>query len=224
MESQEQYTSSNVYKQLAILQQKVHVGKDNYNSFGKYKYRKCEDILEAVKPLLAELNSTIVLTDSFKELVGIVYVEATARFICGSESVEVTAQAGVDINKKGMDIAQTFGASSSYARKYALSGLLLLDDRDDADATNKHDAKPQPQKSPSGIYNAGSNEYQELFGLMTKQIQSVQFVKLPEDAQIKIKKFHADCMTPDSQPAFEDLKKWCDWIGNQYVKLSGVKL
>ena len=125
-------------EELIYIQSELKAPKNQYNAFGKYKYRSCEDILEAVKPLLKEKGCYLVLSDEVKEVAGIPYVDATAIFIKGSESVTVKAQAGIDPNRKGMDIAQSFGSSSSYARKYALNGLFLIDDTKDADATNDH--------------------------------------------------------------------------------------
>ena len=135
-------------EELIYIQSELKAPKNQYNAFGKYKYRSCEDILEAVKPLLKEKGCYLVLSDEVKEVAGIPYVDATAIFIKGSESVTVKAQAGIDPNRKGMDIAQSFGSSSSYARKYALNGLFLIDDTKDADATNDHGkATPQLQQA-----------------------------------------------------------------------------
>jgi len=125
-------------KELVKIQQELKAPKSQYNSFGKYKYRSCEDILEAVKPLLGECSLT--LSDTVKEVAGIPYVEATAQLSCGDNVASVSAQAGISINRKGMDISQSFGASSSYARKYALAGLFLLDDTKDADTQDNRDS------------------------------------------------------------------------------------
>ncbi len=131
---------------LSKVQNEVKVLKSNFNSFGKYKYRSVEDIQVAVKPILLKYEATIVLSDEVIEICGIPMINSTARFICSYGELSVSAQAGVDVHKKGMDIAQTFGSSGSYARKYALSGLLLLDDVQDADATNKHEDKKEDKK------------------------------------------------------------------------------
>lgn len=125
-------------KELVKIQQELKAPKNQYNSFGKYKYRSCEDILEAVKPLLG--NCTLTLSDEVKEVGGIPYVEATATLSSDSTSCSVSAQAGISINRKGMDVAQSFGASSSYARKYALAGLFLLDDTKDPDTQDNRDS------------------------------------------------------------------------------------
>lgn len=123
---------------LTLIQFELKAPKNQYNSFGKYKYRNCEDIQEAVKPLLQKYGATLVIQDEVKECLAIPYIESTATFMYGGDAIEVKAQAGIDINRKGMDVAQCFGASSSYARKYCLTGLFLLDDTKDADATNTH--------------------------------------------------------------------------------------
>ncbi len=129
----------NIYEKLVDIQGRLKAPKNQRNNFGKYNYRSCEDILEAVKPLLVEHKLTLRITDQILDLVGgLTYVEATAIVSDGKEDISVCAQAGIDPNRKGMDIAQSFGSSSSYARKYALNGLFLIDDTKDADSTNTH--------------------------------------------------------------------------------------
>jgi hypothetical protein len=123
---------------LVDIQGRLKAPKNQRNSFGNYNYRSCEDILEAIKPLLTEHKLVVNLTDEVMELGGLLFVQATAVISDGDKSIAVKAQAGINPNKKGMDIAQSFGASSSYARKYALNGLFLIDDNKDADATNDH--------------------------------------------------------------------------------------
>ncbi len=132
----------NIYEKLVDIQGRLKAPKNQYNSFGKYKYRNCEDILESVKPLLVEHKVVLTISDKVIELDnGLSFVESTAQFKDIEGGIEVSAQAGIDPNKKGMDVAQCFGSSSSYARKYALNGLFLIDDTKDADSTNKHDTK-----------------------------------------------------------------------------------
>lgn len=123
---------------LVKVQSELKAPKNQRNNFGKYNYRSAEDILEAVKPLLKANGLTMTITDSVEELAGMVVITSTATISDGTDSVSSSAQAGVDPNRKGMDIAQSFGSSSSYARKYAMNGLLLIDDTKDADATNTH--------------------------------------------------------------------------------------
>ena len=129
---------------LIKIQSELKAPKNQTNSFGKYKYRSCEDILEAVKPLLAKYNCQLVISDAIKEAAGVIYCESRIAFTDGLDNITVTACAGIEPNRKGMDIAQSFGASSSYARKYALNGLFLIDDTKDADATNNHKEEVKP--------------------------------------------------------------------------------
>ena len=125
-------------EKLRQIQIELKAPKNQRNNFGKYNYRSCEDILEAVKPLLKKNKCTLTISDEIKEVCGVLFVEAIAIISDGENQVHVKAQAGIDPNRKGMDIAQSFGSSSSYARKYALNGLFLIDDTKDADATNTH--------------------------------------------------------------------------------------
>lgn len=127
----------NIYEKLVNIQGRLKAPKNQRNNFGKYNYRSCEDILEAVKPLLVEQKLTLTITDEVNDG-ALLYVNATASISDGKDNISVSAQAGIDPNRKGMDIAQSFGSSSSYARKYALNGLFLIDDTKDADATNDH--------------------------------------------------------------------------------------
>lgn len=119
---------------LSQIQATINVAKNQKNSFGNYNYRSCEDILQALQPYCEKMNVVILLTDEIKETLNYVYVEATAKIIDADtgQELSVKAQAGVQ-ERKGMDLSQTFGASSSYARKYALNGLFKLDDNKDAD-------------------------------------------------------------------------------------------
>ena len=123
---------------LVVTQQALKANKTQFNAFGKYYYRSCEDILEAVKPLLSANQMVLTLTDNVVEVGGRVYVEATATVTDAEtgEEVHTTAYAREEESKKGMDGSQVTGASSSYARKYALNGLFAIDDAKDSDATN----------------------------------------------------------------------------------------
>ena len=127
-------------KELLNIQSELKAPKSQYNSFGKYKYRNCEDVLEALKPLLKKYDCTLTISDNIIEVGGLIFVEAIATITNEKGTdISVSAQAGINPNKKGMDIAQSFGSSSSYARKYALNGLFLIDDTKDADTE-----APQP--------------------------------------------------------------------------------
>jgi hypothetical protein len=135
----------NIYEKLNKIQTELKAPKGQYNSFGKYKYRSCEDILESVKPLLEKYKATLQLTDTIELIGERYYIKAVARFIdietpllyddeITVENVIVnSAYAREDLDKKGMDGSQITGTASSYARKYALNGLFLIDDTKDAD-------------------------------------------------------------------------------------------
>lgn len=142
----------NIYEKLGTIQQQLNAPKDKYNGFGKYSYRSCEGILEALKPLLIETETTILLTDAVKEIGNRIYIEATATLIDVKEGATVTATAYAreEDTKKGMDSSQVTGAASSYARKYALNGLFAIDDNKDSDATNDGSQvqQNQPQRKP----------------------------------------------------------------------------
>jgi len=145
----------NIYEKLVTIQGRLKAPKNQRNNFGKYNYRSCEDILEAVKPLLVEKKLTLTISDEVVPTGVLTYVNATASISDGKETVSVSAQAGIDPNRKGMDIAQSFGSSSSYARKYALNGLFLIDDTKDADATNTHGKSAQTKTAvPKTVTNA----------------------------------------------------------------------
>jgi len=148
-------------KKLIEIQSELKAPKSQFNAFGKYKYRKCEDVLEAVKPLLKKHDCTLTITDEIKEVAGLVFVEAVATFKDGKDSIEVKAQAGIS-ERKGMDIAQSFGASSSYARKYALNGLFLIDDNQDAD-NSAPEEKSTPIKKEKPSLKPNTAEYRKVF-------------------------------------------------------------
>ena len=157
----------NVYKKLANVQAALKAPKGQYNSFGKYKYRSCEDIVESVKPLLKQNELLLTMTDEIRHIEGRFYVAATATIIDTTDgsSVMATAYAREEETKKGMDGSQVTGASSSYARKYALNGLFAIDDNKDSDATNTGDNEPkhevkqeQTQKTPRQQLIARLNE------------------------------------------------------------------
>ena len=128
----------NVYEKLIAIQSELKAPKSQYNSFGKYSYRNCEDILEALKPLLKEHKSTIYISDEIVTVLERFYVKATVTFIDAEtgEKIINTAYAREEEDKKGMDGSQVTGSSSSYARKYALNGMFAIDDTKDSDFTN----------------------------------------------------------------------------------------
>ena len=130
-------------QKLLTIQNELHAPKQQFNAFGKYNYRNQEDILEAVKPLLYASGLFLSLTDEVIAIEGEFFVKATAIITDGENTHAVTALAGYEPNKKGMDKSQSAGSSSSYARKYALNGLFLIDDTKDSDSTNTHGKAPK---------------------------------------------------------------------------------
>ena len=124
-----------INEKLSQIQTKFKSKKSRFNSFGKYYFRSAEDILEAIKPFIKELDVTVVINE---ELVDSSVIRTTATITDGKETINATAVVGVDLDQKGMQMPQRFGAASSYGKKYALGNLFLIDDTQDSDATNTH--------------------------------------------------------------------------------------
>jgi len=142
-----------IHKKLSAVQAELKAPKGQFNSFGKYKYRSCEDILEAVKPLLAKYELGMTISDYIVSHEGRVYVRAEVEvFDFDGNIISVQGQAREEDSKKGMDASQVTGATSSYARKYALNGMFLIDDTKDSDATNTHgnETTTTPGRVPVG--------------------------------------------------------------------------
>ena len=153
MENIEKITDSQVVltQRVCDIQHKLKAPKGQYNSFGKYNYRSCEDILEGVKPLLKEHNLALLIDDEIVQIGERYYVKATAKITDGREIVSATAYAREPDTKKGMDESQITGATSSYARKYALNALLCIDDTKDADTMDN--SKKPAQQTQETVYN-----------------------------------------------------------------------
>ena len=132
---------------LMRIQAKLKAPKGQRNTFGNYKYRSCEDILEAVKPLLTEEGCTLTLSDEIELIGDRYYIKATATLKSDKEEIQVSAYAREEQAKKGMDSAQVTGATSSYARKYALNGLFCIDDNKDPDTDEYTKQKKKAQES-----------------------------------------------------------------------------
>jgi len=142
-----------IHKKLSAIQAELKAPKGQFNSFGKYNYRSCEDILEAVKPLLAKHELGMTISDYIVSHEGRVYVRAeVVVFDFEGNVINVQAQAREEDSKKGMDASQVTGATSSYARKYALNGMFLIDDTKDSDSTNTHgkETAAAPSRVPVG--------------------------------------------------------------------------
>ena len=139
-------------QKLATIQTKLKAKKSSYNAFGKYYFRKAEDILEAIKPFLIAHGVTVHVDEELISTDPVPTIKSTATILDGENAIHATAVVGVDLNQKGMQTAQQFGAASTYGKKYALGNLFLIDDTEDADATNNHSKAQQvTQKKKSKI-------------------------------------------------------------------------
>ena len=150
-------------QKLAIVQTELKAKKSSYNSFGKYYFRKSEDILEAIKPFLVKHGVTVTINEEIiiNDFTQVPMIKSTATFSDGENAIHATAIVGVDLNQKGMQTAQQFGAASTYGKKYALGNLLLIDDTEDADsgvkpsgAVDKIKAAAKPAITPAQLAKA----------------------------------------------------------------------
>jgi len=142
----------NINEKLATIQTKFKSKKSRFNSFGKYNFRSAEDILEATKPFLLELGVSVTINEELNTTFeAMPIMESTATVSDGEETISAKAVVGVDLNQKGMNVPQQFGSASSYAKKYALGNLFLIDDTADSDATNDHGKKKFAPKTKTSI-------------------------------------------------------------------------
>jgi len=179
---------------LIKIQNELNVPKAQFNSFGNYNYRSCEDILEAVKPLLKREGLLMTIQDNIEEIGGRNYVKSTIELDDGTKKYMFSAYAREEESKKGMDGSQITGASSSYARKYALNGLFLIDDTKDSDATNKHEEEMPKTGSPYPV----SEKQRKLIYLLYKEKNGEE---MPEEEKEKIRKL-------TSKQASDLITKW----------------
>ncbi len=208
--------SKSIYEGLAKIQRELKAPKGQMNNFGNYKYRSCEDILEALKP---HLNGyTLVITDDIILIGDRYYIKATATISDGKESVSATGIARESQTKKGMDDSQITGATSSYARKYALNGLFCIDDTKDADSTNTHDqassTQSDRQKTESKKVESQNN---------TQQAQKPKKEEMSQEDINKLKKqIHKLCenMSPDEKR--ESIKKASHYVAKTTGKESYI--
>ena len=174
-------------KKLQKIQSEIKAPKGQMNKYGNYKYRSCEDILEAVKPLLAEQELAILISDEIILVGERYYIKATATLTDGKGEISVTAFAREEEKKKGMDASQLTGSTSSYARKYALNGLLAIDDTKDSDSTNTHDKTEKKKMIQTDQLNIiidllaaiGDKDLEQkmLKGYKVKTIEELDFVE-----------------------------------------------
>ena len=193
----------NIYEKLLKVQIELKAPKGQYNSFGKYKYRSCEDILEALKPVLDKLKLTLFIKDDVIEVNTRNYVKATIILVNTEkpdEIIETSALAREEETKKGMDGSQITGASSSYARKYALNGMFMIDDTKDSDSTNTH-GKEEAKKTSETEFK--------------KAIDMINALANTEEKSEKvfdmIEKFNKnslmDCTIEELRKIYDELKK-----------------
>ncbi|WP_273420262.1 ERF family protein [Veillonella caviae] len=164
-------------EKIIAVQSELKAPKGQYNSFGKYHYRSCEDILEGVKPLLNKYGLVLTIQDEMVVLSDRFYVKATAIITDGKEHIQTSAFARESLDKKGMDSSQVTGATSSYARKYALNGLLCIDDTKDADTmdNSKKQEQQAPQQQQKKLHVKGYDEFIELWKI--KEIPPAEITK-----------------------------------------------
>lgn len=152
-----------IHEKLVKIQAELKAPKNQFNKFGGYKYRSAEDILEAAKPLLTKHGLYILISDNIESVGDRNYVVASVMLTDGEQSVSVSAAAREAVTKKGMDDSQITGATSSYARKYAMNGLFAIDDTKDADATNDHSEEPRTSDTPKASPNKPASTNQKNF-------------------------------------------------------------
>ena len=178
-------------QKLFLIQTELKAPKNQFNSYGNYKYRSCEDILEAVKPLLAKNNVALRITDDIVQIGERIYVKATVILTDGAETIENVAFAREEETKKGMDGSQITGASSSYARKYALNGLFLIDDTKDSDATNTFgkDEKTEEKGKKENTKEAKKESEKPILKASPKQIELLHTLVAEGDPWAKMLKW-----------------------------------
>ena len=196
----------NIYEKLLNIQVELKAPKGQYNSFGKYKYRSCEDILEAIKPICKKYNCTLVLSDILENIGERYYIKATALLIdteseddLEAHSISNTAYAREELEKKGMDGSQITGTASSYARKYALNGLFNIDDTKDAD-TDEYKT----------ITESSKNEFQvTINSTVEKSIrEEIKKAEIPNERVLEIlKKYGANKLSEIKTNDFVEFRK-----------------
>lgn len=191
-----------IYEKLLNIQVELKAPKSQINDFGNYNYRSCEDILEAVKPFLKKEKCVLVINDEVQKIENRYYLKAVVTLIDveNGESIQASAFAREEETKKKMDGSQITGASSSYARKYALNGLFAIDDTKDSDATNQHDNKA------NNVGQQSLNKQQ--IGEILK-VKGIGFDKVTEVIKVKFKKQKFDELTAnEQQKLLEEVRAW----------------
>lgn len=201
-------------KELVQIQSELKAPKDKHNSFGNYDYRSCESILEALKPLLLKYNCFLTISDKINQFGDRFYVEAVVT-LTNSEGkiIQVSASAREALVKKGMDESQITGASSSYARKYALNGLFAIDDTKDADATNTHEQEKTEKTKTSKDLNI--IPYGESKGKTWQEIGINNLEYYKEQYEKGIRENKKPEWLENNKKVLEIINKELDWRNNQ---------
>lgn len=210
-----------LHEKLVAIQSELKAPKSQQNTFGKYKYRSCEDILEAVKPLLKQQDLVLTLCDEIVEVGGRVYVKATAQLTDAAAvkpPLEVCAFARESLDKKGMDDAQITGSASSYARKYALNGLFCIDDTKDSDATNTHDTEPKKTRRTSEQIQADVAKVEERVNTPATPEQLQKLRELCNELKIDRQKFAASHGVINGFVSAENAKVMIDELEKELSK------
>lgn len=192
-------------EKLSNIQNELKAPKGQYNSFGKYKYRSCEDILEALKPILKENRTSLVISDDLENIGERYYIKATATIydLDGDMKISNTAYAREEETKKGMDGSQITGTASSYARKYALNGLFNIDDTKDADTDEHHNQVNQPKQTSAKKTTGDKNATVDYHKLLVAELNKRK-INIPEFA--KENKLNAQTPQSVAKQLLEKLK------------------
>ena len=197
-----------IFEKLVKIQNELKAPKNQYNKFGNYSYRNCEDILESLKPLLEREKLTLLLGDELVMIGERYYVRSTATLTDGEEEIKNSAFAREEETKKGMDGSQITGASSSYARKYALNGLFLIDDMKDSDATNTGQKQETKKQTTEKEETTGSSRI-----VLINRINELELeLNVPHEKTLEIYKVSSNSQMTESQlqdciNKLEDAKK-----------------
>lgn len=198
-----------LFEKLDNIQIKLKAPKSQYNQFGKYAYRSCEDIVEAAKPLLNEQGLTLIMSDDVVLIGERYYIKATATLIDSSdgEKLAVSALAREPVSRKGMDDSQVTGSSSSYARKYALNGLFCIDDSKDSDQLN---TEPSPQKENKSVPAGVPQTVREYFEMVTDWARKNNATGLiiPLVKEKYHKNRFSELTLPQAKEFYEQFDKW----------------
>lgn len=205
MENTQETKILNVYEKLMIVQSTLKAPKSQKNTFGNYFYRSCEDIVEAVKPILKEVKAVLLFTDELVQIGDRYYIKSTAIFkdVESSGEIQVSAFARESVNKKGMDDSQITGSTSSYSRKYAANGLFGIDDTKDADTRDNRETKADTQQ-----VSKNPQETKELIAILSNLLTECK-ISDDQEKQIRNSKFEGK---PLSQMEVEELKRYISML------------